>query len=591
METNAAAPAETVRPRFWNVRDVIASRFGISDDMKAQIYEQLFESASLRDIAYWMEVIFSCGIATLGLILDSPAVIIGAMLISPLMGPILASGLSLSSGDFVLGIRSTVKLALSATAAIVFAAVIVYLLPFREMTGEIAGRTHPNTLDLFVALLSGAIGALATCKSVKGVVTSIPGVAIAVALMPPLCVVGYGIGTAMTVDASQGLAIARGGGLLFLTNLVAITFMAMLIFLVLHIDVRAVQRGIIKKREEDPESRIVVAALKTFRVPERFRAIGSLPGRVLTALAFVIVISIPLNQSFSQLRDEIARKQEENRIRSAVTEAWQRNFQTSGGAQRSFLDDMTTSEQDGKLNVILRLFVTTPYTPSERDAFRRIVADRLNRSADSVAVQLLEIPTTSAQLASRAREEVPPEKPQPTLTELETQFTQTVDSTIRDIQLPAPARLISWTAISRSGTPLSITVRYLSDRPIDPDARALLAGMFRQRLSYPNAVVDFVEVPRSLGTITFGRNQSALTPEATATLDQIAQTLAAEPKLHVEVTPTVEASEKPDLATERAKAITDYLRTTWSIAPDRVDLVTTDAAARTAELTAALPTK
>ena len=55
-------------------------------------------------------------------------------------------------------------------------------------------RTAPNTLDLVIALFSGAIGSVATCKEVKGVVTSIPGVAIAVALMPPLCVVGYGIG-------------------------------------------------------------------------------------------------------------------------------------------------------------------------------------------------------------------------------------------------------------------------------------------------------------------------------------------------------------------------------------------------------------
>ena len=97
-------------------------------------------------------------------------------------------------------------------------------------------RTHPNTLDLAVAFFSGAIGSIAICKEVKGVVTSIPGVAIAVALMPPLGVVGYGFAVAYNVNLDEGMQVAMGGGLLFLTNLVAITFTAMIVFLALHID-------------------------------------------------------------------------------------------------------------------------------------------------------------------------------------------------------------------------------------------------------------------------------------------------------------------------------------------------------------------
>ena len=77
---------------------------------------------------------------------------------------------------------------------------------------------------------------MAICREVKGVVTSIPGVAIAVALMPPLCVVGYGIGLMLVFDAATGWRVASGGGLLFLTNLVAITLTAMLVFIALRID-------------------------------------------------------------------------------------------------------------------------------------------------------------------------------------------------------------------------------------------------------------------------------------------------------------------------------------------------------------------
>src|SRR4029079_562368 len=137
---------------------------------------------------------------------------------------------------------------------IAFSTVLVTLLPFREMTAEIAARTHPNTLDLVVALFSGAVGALAVWKRLRGGATSLPGVAIAVALMPPLCVTGYGVGVFLTVDRAQGTAILARGGLLFVTNLVAITFSSMVVFLLLHIDSGEVNEKIREWRGTDPES-------------------------------------------------------------------------------------------------------------------------------------------------------------------------------------------------------------------------------------------------------------------------------------------------------------------------------------------------
>ena len=106
------------------------------------------------------------------------------MLISPLMGPILANGLALAAGDLVLSVRALASLFISAFVAISFATLLVVLLPFREMTAEIAARTQPNTLDLLIALFSGAVGSIAICKNARGVATSIPGVAIAVAPFP-----------------------------------------------------------------------------------------------------------------------------------------------------------------------------------------------------------------------------------------------------------------------------------------------------------------------------------------------------------------------------------------------------------------------
>ena len=224
------------KPNVNRLRDWLAASLGVRPERKAEIYLDISKAATLKDVSYWLQILFSAGIATLGLVLNSPAVIIGAMLISPLMGPILAGGLSFAAGDIILGWRAAVNLTLSCLVAVALAMILVWLLPFKEVTAEIAARTQPNTLDLAVALFSGAVGSVAVCKEVKGVVTSIPGVAIAVALMPPLCVAGFGLGIAVSAGGAERLRIAGGGALLVLTNLVAIIFTSMLIFLALHID-------------------------------------------------------------------------------------------------------------------------------------------------------------------------------------------------------------------------------------------------------------------------------------------------------------------------------------------------------------------
>lgn len=136
------SPSPQKRVRNW-----LAESLGVSPRKKEEIYLQISRSASLKDLSYWSQVFFSAGIATLGLALNRPAVIIGAMLISPRMGPILASGLALTAGDVVLGTRAAGNLLLSCLIAIVVAVLLVALLPFKEVTSEIASRTQPNTLE------------------------------------------------------------------------------------------------------------------------------------------------------------------------------------------------------------------------------------------------------------------------------------------------------------------------------------------------------------------------------------------------------------------------------------------------------------
>src|SRR5665213_1137785 len=197
----------------------------VNPSAKPKVYRQVFETTSINSVSYWLEIFFSAGIATFGLVENSPAVIIGAMLISPLMGPIMASGLALAVGDLYLGIKAVMNLLLSITISIAFSGFLVWLLPFHSATSEIIARTNPNLLDLGIALLSGLAGSVLICRGGGGGGTTLPGVAIAVALMPPLCVIGFGLGSGPDPE------IMGGAGLLFLTNLVAIIASAFLVFL------------------------------------------------------------------------------------------------------------------------------------------------------------------------------------------------------------------------------------------------------------------------------------------------------------------------------------------------------------------------
>ena len=355
-------------------RNWLARKMGVSPERKAELYLELSKSTTLTDPSYWLQTLFAAGIATLGLVLNSPAVIIGAMLISPLMGPILAGGLALATGDVILGLRSAFNMTLSCLLAVGFSFLLVTLLPFKEITDEIAVRTHPNTLDLAVAFFSGAIGSLAICKEIKGVVTSIPGVAIAVALMPPLGVAGYGIAVALSLNGGEGMRVAMGGGLLFLTNLVAITFTAMIVFLLLHIDVPSVKEQMEEWQRSDTESMKLRQTLARLPGVAAARHIGSLPGRLLMILIIILVILIPLSRSFNQLKSELSQQKKENRVRQLVKQTWQKQFgKLPTGETRSFLDQTLVTDHNGKLTLQLRVLTSKPLTSIEKEQFNRML--------------------------------------------------------------------------------------------------------------------------------------------------------------------------------------------------------------------------
>lgn len=168
------------------------------------------------DKKFLLLIILSSAIATLGLLQSSAAVVIGAMLVSPLLGPIMGVGFGLATLESTLIKRSLVTMGAGMAVAVAVAVLIIWLSPIKDVTPELRARTQPTLLDLGVAVVGGIAGVYAIMRKLSGVMV---GVAIATALVPPLSTIGFGLATGRP-------DFALGAALLFLTNTLAIAFAA-----------------------------------------------------------------------------------------------------------------------------------------------------------------------------------------------------------------------------------------------------------------------------------------------------------------------------------------------------------------------------
>lgn len=161
-------------------------------DNELETVDSIRKGVEFKGANLWI-LIFAIFMASLGLNVNSTAVIIGAMLISPLMGPIMGVGLSVGLNDFELMKRSLKSFLITTLFSVTTATVFFLVSPVAEGQSELLARTSPTIYDVFIALLGGLAGVTALSTREKGNV--IPGVAIATALMPPLCTAGYGLAT------------------------------------------------------------------------------------------------------------------------------------------------------------------------------------------------------------------------------------------------------------------------------------------------------------------------------------------------------------------------------------------------------------
>ena len=181
-----------------NIKEILRRYFDLRADKvdEEQTIANIRADASFRGAQLWV-LIFAIFIASLGLNVNSTAVIIGAMLISPLMGPIVGMGLAVGINDLDLLRVSAKNFAVATLFSVATATVYFLLSPYRELQSELLARTSPTLYDVLIAFFGGAAGIVAIATGGKGNV--IPGVAIATALMPPLCTAGYGLATGQWV--------------------------------------------------------------------------------------------------------------------------------------------------------------------------------------------------------------------------------------------------------------------------------------------------------------------------------------------------------------------------------------------------------
>ena len=207
---------------YSELRVFLKTRFDLSEDQAPHIdvITAVGKATEFKGTNLWI-LIFSIIVASVGLNMNSPAVIIGAMLISPLLGPIIGIGLGVGIYDFEL-IKKSYKNFLIATVISVLSSTLYFLIsPISDAQSELLARTSPNIYDVFIAFFGGLAGIVAhTRKDKFG--TVVPGVAIATALMPPLCTAGYGL-------ASGNLTYFFGAFYLFFINSVFIALATYLI--------------------------------------------------------------------------------------------------------------------------------------------------------------------------------------------------------------------------------------------------------------------------------------------------------------------------------------------------------------------------
>jgi uncharacterized hydrophobic protein (TIGR00271 family) len=268
-------------------------------------------------------------IATFGLFINSSSVIIGAMLLAPLMQPIVSLSMGVLRQDSSMQTNAIKTIAIGVAAVLGTAALISFFVPMQRLTVEMAGRLSPTILDLFVAIVSGIAAAYA--KNNEKILGSLAGVAIAVALVPPIAVAGVGLGWAEWHMFSSAF-------LLFVTNLVGIVLAAAMTFMVLgYSPIKIAKKGLA------------------------------------TWLLIVMLVAIPLYNYFGQM-------QENARIQNILTDTY-----FTVGDKKLELTHIEVLRHTGKPEIRCEVISSGVLTDADKAYLREVIAKSIGREVEIIA--------------------------------------------------------------------------------------------------------------------------------------------------------------------------------------------------------------
>lgn len=246
--------AEKQRPPFLEQISVFfKEKFNLDEDKASEdeVKENIRRSVDFKGTNLWV-LIFAIVIASVGLNVNSTAVIIGAMLVSPLMGPIMGIGLGLAINDFELFKRSLKNFLWAVAISLAVSTLYFAITPLNTAQSELLARTTPTTWDVLIATFGGLAGIVAQSRKDR-TSTVIPGVAIATALMPPLCTAGFGL-------ATGNMAYFGGAFYLFFINTVFIAFSTFFVVRFLKYERKVFMD---KKREKRVKNSIIIIITAT----------------------------------------------------------------------------------------------------------------------------------------------------------------------------------------------------------------------------------------------------------------------------------------------------------------------------------------
>jgi uncharacterized hydrophobic protein (TIGR00271 family) len=476
-------------------------------------------------------------IALTGLIVNSAPVIIGAMLISPLMGPILSTGFAFATGNKTIWRKALKKVSLSVVLTMLVAAAAAYLSPLQDLTTEILARTRPNLYDLFIAIFAGLAGAGAICTK-KNYVTVVPGVAIATAVIPPLSVAGFGIGTG-------SFLITAGGFFLFFTNFVAIIISTCAVLFFFGF-------------KPSTDSGLDSVALKK---------------RIAYLVSVLCLICVPLIYTLHQSVSELG-------LKKKITVALQSQFDRPGISSLSTFTHLEKADKSIDISAVIN---TTRYlsekdiSRSEQD-IRKALRRRVVFHLEQIKVQpggLKEEPPMQPFITPLpVKQRLPAEIVTDARREL-LQLLQGATDRINAVISPSMVKEFS-VGFPNHGVQLTLNLVITRDYPLSEDEVRFLENMTSSELGVP--VLLRVETVPFISPLVFPNNGVQISEEMGRSLLAAKQVFERDPDMTITVASHPENPSKRNRnrlsARKRAESVALFLRETCSIPKERIRTVT-----------------